>query len=40
MSRIKIITAERDDGGNTLLMRAALDGQTETVKPYSARVLM
>ena len=32
MSRTQIFTDHRDEGGNTLLMRAALDGQTETVK--------
>jgi ankyrin repeat protein len=31
MSRTQIID-ERDEGGNTDLMRAALDGQNETVK--------
>ena len=31
MSRIRIID-ERDEGGNTNLMRAALNGQSETVK--------
>jgi len=31
MSRTQIID-ERDGGGNTALMRAALDGQSETVK--------
>lgn len=32
MSRAQIIVDDRDEGGNTHLMRAALDGQTETVK--------
>ena len=31
MSRTQIID-ERDGGGNTALMRAALDGQSQTVK--------
>jgi ankyrin repeat protein len=32
MSRTQIIVDDRDEGGNTHLMRAALDGQTETVE--------
>lgn len=32
MSRTQMITDDRDERGNTLLMRAALDGRTETVK--------
>jgi ankyrin repeat protein len=32
MSRPQIVIDDRDDGGNTHLMRAALEGQTETVK--------
>lgn len=32
MSRIERMVDERDGGGNTALMRAALDGQTETVE--------
>lgn len=32
MSRIQIIADDRDEGGNTHLMRVALAGQTETVK--------
>ena len=32
MSRTQKITDERDEGGNTRLMRAALDGETRTVE--------
>lgn len=32
MSRTQTISDDKDEGGNTLLMRAALDGETETVK--------
>jgi len=32
MSRIERMVDERNGGGNTALMRAALDGQTETVE--------
>ena len=32
MSQTRITTDVKDEGGNTALMRAALDGQTETVK--------
>jgi ankyrin repeat protein len=37
MSRIKKMIDERDAGGNTSLMRAALDGQTETVEALLSR---
>jgi uncharacterized protein len=37
MSRTQIITYDKDDGGNTHLMRAALDGQGETVKALLRR---
>jgi uncharacterized protein len=32
MSRTQILIDDKDDGGNTQLMRAALDGHTEAVK--------
>jgi ankyrin repeat protein len=32
MSRTQIVIDDKDDGGNTQLMRAALDGHTEAVK--------
>ena len=37
MSRIKELIDERDAGGNTPLMRAALDGQTQTVEALLSR---
>jgi len=37
MSRIEEMIDERDAGGNTSLMRAALDGQTETVEALLSR---
>jgi Ankyrin repeat len=32
MSRTQIVIDQRDEGGNTQLMRSALDGHTEAVK--------
>lgn len=37
MSRAQMITEYRDEGGNTQFMRAALDGETETVEALLRR---